>query len=107
MTTDAGRHRRPPSKRKRTSKRTLRVLSWIAGATAFLSPWAVLGIAPRPMAGAQMVPPRVIVRHRVVRRVVWLKPKARAKPVVRYVYVSGGGGGGSTARASTGGSAPA
>jgi hypothetical protein len=105
MTTEAGRHRGPPSKRKRASKRTLRALSWIAGTAAFLSPWAILGISPRPVASAQTSPPRVIVRHRVVRRVVWLKPKARAKPVVRYVYVSGGGGGG-TAQVSTGGSAP-
>jgi hypothetical protein len=108
MTTEPGRPHARTHRRNRASKRMLRFLSWVVGTATFLSPWVILGISPRPAVGAQTVQPSVIVRHRVVRRVVWLKSRARAKPSIRYVYVSGGGSGvgGSAPTVSTGGSAP-
>jgi hypothetical protein len=92
-------------KRKRVSKRALRALAWLAGTASFLSPWAVLGLAPRPSTVTSTpVAAKIIIRHRVVRRVIWQKAPATGHASVRYVYVSGGGGGG--APVSTGGSAP-
>src|SRR5438094_712447 len=60
---------RPAAPRKRLSKRVLRLLAWAAGVASFLSPWAVLGLAPKPVANAATQKPKVIVRHRVVNRV--------------------------------------
>jgi hypothetical protein len=97
--------RREP-RRKRASKRVLRVLAWTAGVTSFLSPWAVLGLAPKPVADAATQKPKVIVRHRVVHRVIWQQAPVTTQPRVRYVYVSGAGGGSGSSPVSTGGSHP-
>ncbi len=37
--------RRPP---KRASRRSVRIWAWTAGALSFLSPWALLGLSPKP-----------------------------------------------------------
>jgi hypothetical protein len=91
-------------RRKRSSKRRLRILAWVAGIASFLSPLAVLGLTPKPVAGAAPPKPRVIIRHRVVHRVIWQQAPVTSQPRVRYVYASGGGG--SVAPVSTGGSHP-
>jgi hypothetical protein len=100
----ASREGRPAPRRKRASKRVLRVLAWAAGAASFLFPWAVLTLAPKPVAAAATQNSKVIVRHRVVHRVIWQQAPVTTQPRVRYVYVSGGGGGSSPV--STGGSHP-
>lgn len=42
-------HRRPP---KRASRRAVRTWAWTAGALSFLSPWALLGLSPKPATAA-------------------------------------------------------
>ena len=80
-------------RRPRLSKRSLRVWAWIAGGTAFFSPWVVLGLSPRP---AEQATPaasarqRIIVR-RITRRVI-VQDTAKAPPPVQYVTSSSGGG---------------
>ena len=49
---------------------TGRFLAWGAGVASFLSPWALLGLSPRPAIAAPP-PPAVVVQHRTVYRVVW------------------------------------
>lgn len=97
----------------RFSKRLLRAWAWIAGGVAFLSPWAILGLSPKPpvSAASAQLPRQVIIVRKITRRVV-IQDAPKAAPV-RYVYVNGGSSssGGSTVSApattSTGGSAPA
>lgn len=90
---------RPTRLRKRASKRVLRFFAWGAGVASFLSPWALLGLSPRP-ASAAAPPPAVVVQHRTVYHVVWKQTPSSA-PIIRYVTTGGGGG-----VASTGGSHP-
>jgi hypothetical protein len=94
-------------KPRRLSKRLLRAWAWIAGALAFFTPWAVLGMSPKPAAGAAAPAAgrRVILIRRITRRVI-IQDAPKSQPI-RYVY--SGGTSGSTAAApvtSTGGSAP-
>jgi len=86
MTTDA----RP--RRRRASKRALRVGAWVAGIIAFAAPWGIL--AGRPTLQAAAPPPlptdqrEVVYRH--VTRTVFVQGKPRpAAPRVRYVTVPG------------------
>ncbi len=93
------------------SKRMLRIVAWAAGTASFFSPWVVLGLAPRPVSVAAAPAPKVIIRHRVVRHVVWTQAPASKQQQVRYVYVSVGGGtvagsGGGGGSVSTSGSHP-
>lgn len=88
------------AKPRRLSKRALRAWAWIAGALAFFTPWAVLGVSPRPTASAAPAKQarRVIIVRKITRRVI-IQDAAKAQPT-RYVYVGGGS-------SSSGGSAPA
>jgi hypothetical protein len=96
-----------PARRARLSKRALRTLAWVSGGVAFLSPWAVLGLSPRPAAQAaptQTERPVVIVK-KITRRIV-VQDTATPAPV-RYVVSSSGGGSTSSAPVtSTSGSTP-
>lgn len=99
------------AKPKRASKRVLRAWAWIAGLIAFFSPWAVLGLQPKPAASAAPAQSgrQVTIVRKITRRVI---VQAAPKPQpVRYVYAGGSGpssGGGSAPApsTSTGGSAP-
>jgi hypothetical protein len=86
-------------RRKRASKRTLRILAWTAGALSFAASGTAIGLlpGPQPAAAASKPQPQVIVVHKTIKRIVWQQaaPVAGA-PKVQYVYVNGGGGGGST-----------
>jgi hypothetical protein len=94
-----------PVRKRRTPKRVLRVLAWGAGVTSFLTPWGLLAFAPRPVSAAPPLPPltpKVIIKHRVVKHIVWTNAPVTRSGGVHYVYVTtgggytGGGGGGST-----------
>ena len=96
-------------RRRRASKRLLRLMAWGAGALSFATPWVALNLAPRPQAeAAPPQKPQVIVVHKVIKRVVWQQVPVASQPKVRYVYVSGGGGGSapSAPAATTSGSHP-
>lgn len=105
--TDASAKAGAQPRKRRLSKRALRFWAWFAAAVAFVSPWAVLGISPKPVAtAAEQARPVVIVR-KITRRVV-IKDQPKPQPT-RVVYVGGGSstsssGGGSTT--SSGGSHP-
>jgi hypothetical protein len=104
-------------KRPRLSKRVLRAWAWIAGGIAFFSPWAVLGLSPKPATGAEVAkPPRQMVIVRKITRRVIIQDAPKSQPV-RYVYAggssgssvsgsSGSSGSTSSASTSTGGSHP-
>lgn len=95
------------SKPRRLSKRLLRAWAWIAGALAFFTPWAVLGMSPKPAAdaAAPAAGGRVIVIRRITRRVI-IQDAPKAQPI-RYVYASGSSGSSASAPVtSSGGSAP-
>jgi uncharacterized membrane protein YgcG len=75
--------------------------AWIAGALAFVAPWAAIAANPDPTVaagdGGQERPVKII--HRITRRVIIRDPVENAG--VRYVYV---GGGSSSSSSSSGGS---
>lgn len=94
------------AKPRRLSKRALRAWAWLAGALAFLSPWAVLGLSPRPQAGAtaaQDARPVIIIR-KITRRVI-IHDAPKPQPI-RYVTVGGGAGYTSPPVTTSGGTAP-
>jgi hypothetical protein len=95
------------SKARRLPKRLLRVWAWIAGALAFFTPWAVLGVSPKPPAGtaAPAAGRPVILIRKITRRVI-IQAAPKSQPI-RYVYASGSSGSSSSAPVtSSGGSAP-
>ncbi len=56
------------------SKRAIRTWAWTAGAISFLSPWALLGLSPKPASATPVAPappqqPKVIIH--VIRRVIY------------------------------------
>ena len=100
----------------------VRAWAWTLGTLAFLSPWALLGLSPKPAAQAiDPAPPQppqqpAPVVHRVVKRVVIHQaPPRHLAPKVTYVgggngstsgggsSTSGGGGGGSSSTGGGGG----
>ncbi|MGH2578534.1 MAG: hypothetical protein ACRDG9_12420 [Actinomycetota bacterium] len=94
------------TKPRRLSKRALRAWAWLAGALAFFSPWAFLGLSPRPPAGeaaAQTARPVIIIR-KITRRVI-IHDAPKPQPI-RYVTVGGGGGYSSAPVTTTAGTAP-
>jgi len=84
----------PRPKRKRWSKRAVRVTAWTAGATAFISALGAFGAAAIPVASDQASSPtaaprqKVIIR-RIVKRIVIVDPAAPAP--VRVVPSAGSG----------------
>jgi hypothetical protein len=92
----------PKAKRKRASKRAVRVWAWSLGALSFLSPLAFLGASPKAEAAnpagsasatttAAAQPPKRPVVIVVTRRII---KRAAPKPV--YTSSSSSGGGGTT-----------
>ena len=59
MTVDRPPRGAPPTtpKKRKLSKRTVKVIAWVGGAVAFALPWAVIQAVPRPAvtAGPQLV----------------------------------------------------
>jgi len=97
-----------PVRRPRRSKRALRAWAWIAGALAFLAPWAAFGASPKPataVAESAPKPRRVIIVRKITRRVV-VQDQPANQPV-QYVYVGGGSSGSSSSSGSSGGGAVA
>jgi hypothetical protein len=95
----------PAAKRRRLSKRVLRAWAWLAGALAFFSPWAVLGLSPKPPPSAMAQPARpVIIIRRITRRVI-IREAPKPQPV-RYVTVGGGSGYSAPPVTTSGGTAP-
>lgn len=95
------------AKPRRLSRGVLRTWAWIAGALAFFSPWAILGISPRPATSASAQPPqKIIIVKKITRRII-IKDSPKPQPV-QYVYSGGSSSSVSSAPApvSTGGSAP-
>lgn len=77
------------AKRPRLSKRALRGWAWIAGAVAFLSPWAALSLSPKPAVSAARTADRpVMVVRKITRRIV-ITDAPRPAPV-QYVVAGGG-----------------
>lgn len=77
------------ARRPRLSKRVLRAWAWIAGATAFFSAWAALGLSPKPAVSATGVADRpVVVVRKITRRIVITNAPKPAP--VHYVYAGGG-----------------
>jgi hypothetical protein len=102
VTTEAGGPRAGP-RRRRASKRTLRVLAWAGGATSFVASGVLVGLAPKPAAAPVAAQPQLIVVRKTVKRIVWEQAAATgavSPPKVRYVYVGGGGGSAPAATAS-------
>jgi hypothetical protein len=94
------------TKPRRLSKRALRAWAWLAGALAFFSPWAVLGLSPRPPASdaaGQAARPVIIIR-KITRRVI-IRDAPKPQPI-RYVTVGGGAGYSSAPVTTSGGTAP-
>jgi hypothetical protein len=103
-------------KRPRLSRRALRAWAWIAGGIAFFSPWTVLGLSPKPAAGAEVArqPRQLVIVRKITRRVI-IQDAPKSQPV-RYVYAAGtpgssasgssGSSSGSSAPTTTGGSHP-
>jgi len=97
------------SRAKHPPRTWVRVWAWALGTLAFLSPWALLGLSPKPAAQAiDPAPPQppqqpAPVVHRVVKRVVIHQaPPRHLAPKV--TYVSGGSGStGTSGGGSTGG----
>lgn len=91
--------------KKRASKRELRAWAWIAGALAFVAPWAAIAANPRPATaddeGRNERPVKII--RRVTRRIVIRDPVEDAG--VRYVYVPGAASSSSSVSSSGVGSA--
>ncbi len=84
----------PRARRTRLSRRALRVWAWVAGGLAFFSPWAALGLSPKPAAQAAQTPkdrPVIIVR-RITRRVIVQDVAKPAAPQIRYVSSGSSGG---------------
>jgi hypothetical protein len=108
--TSKAEHRADKPKRKRASKRAVRVWAWSLGALSFLSPLAYLGASPKaeaanPAGSASTTtavpqspkrPVVVVVTRRIIKR-------AAPKPV----YTSSSSGGGGTTYVSAPVSAPA
>jgi hypothetical protein len=96
----------------------LRTWAWLSGALAFLVPWVAFRVQPKP--AVALVPMsatsssrKVIVVHRILRRIVIDAPEEAAGP--RYVYaaptsgtstVAPSGSSSAPAATSTGGSVP-
>jgi hypothetical protein len=98
MTTEAA------PRKKRMSKRALRAWAWVTGAVSFALPGALFTVAPKPaVADAVPVKPKVIVRHKVVKRVVWVTD-APAASAPQVTYVSGPAPAAPAPAANTGGS---
>jgi hypothetical protein len=77
------------AKRPRLSKRVLRAWAWIAGATAFFSAWAAIGLSPKPaVSAAGTVNRPVTIVRKITRRIVITNAPKPAP--VHYVYVGGG-----------------
>lgn len=89
-------------KKRKLSKRSVKVIAWIASVIAFALPWVVIQGIPRPAVTAD---PQLVVVPNGSRVVVTQTPAGGAGGVV---VTSGQGGGGVTtpAVATTGGSAP-
>jgi len=50
-----------PAKPKRATRGQVRTWAWIVGSLSVLTPWAMFGVSPRPVAGATALPSRA--RH--------------------------------------------
>lgn len=101
MTVERGGHGQPAAKKRKLSKRTVKLIAWVSGAVAFALPWAVIQAVPRPAvsAGPQLV--AVPAGSHVV------ITQAAAGGSGGVVVTTGQGGGVTTpAVATTGGSAP-
>jgi hypothetical protein len=85
MTTEHATSAAPPRKR-RLSKRAIRIWAWVAGVASFSAPWVVLGASPRPEAASAVAPPTQQVIIRKVIRHVQAKAAPAAAPKVTYVY---------------------
>jgi hypothetical protein len=111
MTTEGAERRagHPAPRRRRWSKKALRLMAWVAGGASFAAPWGALALAPKPVAASQAPLPRQVIIRRIIRH-VYIQAPAQKAPKVRYVFVGGGssgsGGGGSPAPTSSGGSHP-
>lgn len=82
---------RSGSARRRASKGLLRTLAWLGGAVGFVSPWAALAVAPKPVAAqpAPAVSPRpTIIVHHIIRKVIVTE---RAPSVAGPVTTTSGG----------------
>ena len=95
MSSDAE-HQKGKPKRKRASKRAVRVWAWSMGALSFLSPLAFLGASPKAEAAnhasvsTQAAPAQPAKRPVVI--VVTRRIIKRAAPKPAYTSASGGGG---------------
>jgi hypothetical protein len=92
----AGAQARPVAagrRKRRMPKGAVRTFAWIGGAASFLSPFVVLGVAPKPAPAAtgptQSAPRRVLVVHHVIRKIIITEAPTSSGPQ----YVSSGSGG--------------
>ena len=96
-----------PARRPRWSKNRVRLVAWTSGGLAFLISGSAIAAAPKPdvEVGAKRprpTPRKTIVKHHVVRTVIYDPPVSTGSSVT---YVYGGATGGTTASAgSSGGS---
>ena len=73
-------HGNAPAKPKRASRGMVRFWAWTVGAMSFLSPFALLGLSPKPAQGAPATPSRTAAQTRrrpvvvvVTKRIVYTK----------------------------------
>jgi hypothetical protein len=97
---------RPP-RRRRVSKRTLRVWAWVTGGLAFLAPFAALGASPNPATEVAQGTRRPVLVVRKITRLVIVRDRPSPAPV-RYVSApsSGSSSTGTVAAAPTSGGDP-
>jgi hypothetical protein len=75
-----------PAKKRRLSKRVIRVWAWAAGVASFAAPWVVLGASPRPeVASTAALPTQQVIIRKVIRH-VQARAAPAAAPKVTYVY---------------------
>jgi hypothetical protein len=74
-----------PAKKRRLSKRVIRVWAWAAGLASFSAPWVVLGASPRPEVATAAPPIQQVIIRKVIRH-VQAKAAPAAAPKVTYVY---------------------
>lgn len=91
-----GDHRGADARRRplRLSRRSARLVAWIAGAASFIAMWASIGADPKPEAVASVrtatraEPRRILIRRTVRRVIVTHRVTVPAEPQIRYVTVA-------------------
>jgi hypothetical protein len=92
----AERGERPVGRRRplRLSRRSARLVAWIAGVASFASLWASIGANPKPEVvtsrptSVRAEPKRILIKRTIRRVIVTHRVQVPAEPQIRYVTVA-------------------